>query len=96
VYGKKNLVGIYKDGSLTATHDKFSKYNGDLERHIKQLQAEGYSIEEADGQFSQYNQILKELKEVVPDDVKKTAHEEDPAPDPVKHKRSTTRVKDDA
>lgn len=57
VYGKKDLVAVYKDGDLVATHDKHTKHNGDLARYLHLLEGDGYTIEESDGDFRRFAEI---------------------------------------
>lgn len=57
VYGKKDLVAVYKDGDLVATHDKHTKHNGDLKRYLARLESEGHEIEESHAEFQRFAEI---------------------------------------
>ena len=57
VRGKKDLVALYVDNELVATHDKFTKNNGDLERQLSKYD----KVTEQKGEFTSFNQIPKRL-----------------------------------
>lgn len=78
VYGKLGLVAIYKDGVLSATHDKHTKGNGDLARDILTLEESGAEIIESKGSFSRFHEIPTEHSIGVAVEVKKS----DPVPEP--------------
>lgn len=80
VYGKKDLVGVYCDGKLVATHDKHTKDNGDLKRFIDKLLKDGHEVGEQDGEFKTYAEIAAELDKS--DDCSCPEPFADPKPEP--------------
>ena len=76
VRGEKGLIGIYKDGELRATHDKFT-WKSELETCIESLSGKDEKVTEMFGDFSTFADIpavLKDVKKV------KSLSKEEPAP----------------
>lgn len=76
VYGKNDLVGVYRDGGLIATHDKHTKGNGDLERFLGRLEKDGHKVEEQKADFDKFQDVPAELS------TKKASASKDEKPKP--------------
>lgn len=64
VYGKNELVGLYKSGDLIATHDKHTQRNGDLERYLAKYEEDGHKVAEKKANFARFPDIPLSLKDL--------------------------------
>ena len=62
VQGQRELVGVYKGNDLIATHDKFTRRNGDLARYIQRLLNKGYAVRDVTGSFNTFQDIPQKLE----------------------------------
>ena len=67
VYFPCDLVGVYSpEGGLVATHDKFTKSNGDLERALRGFMDSGATVVETKSESGgKFSDIPEKLTDVV-------------------------------